>query len=154
MTTRTSSSRAASQAVTEIMEQVIQLSYSVSYVEGLRPTQWAVLRYLDQSQDTARTVINYAKHNHVTKGTASQTIQGLVRRGLLTRSSVFDDRRSHRIDLTAAGRRVLKNDPITVVVSAVEQLPAKQRVQLADSLRSIFGHMLKIAGESSNQEIA
>ncbi|MBL6952445.1 MAG: hypothetical protein ISR50_07420, partial [Alphaproteobacteria bacterium] len=57
MTASLSSSRTASQAVTEVMEQVFHLSYSVSYIHGMRPTQWAALRYFEQSEDNARTVI-------------------------------------------------------------------------------------------------
>lgn len=132
-----------SQAITEIMEQIFQLAYSVGYAEGLRPSQWAALRYFDQSEASARTVIRYARYNHITKGTASTTIQALVRRGYLERAKAFDDRRSHRIDLTPAGREMLQNDPIAVVVAAVSRLPEDQRAALSDSLRQIFGDVVE-----------
>ena len=154
MTASLSSSRTASQAVTEVMEQVFHLSYSVSYIHGMRPTQWAALRYFEQSEDNARTVINYAKYSHLTKGTASQTIRALVQRGLLVRAPVFSDRRSHRIDLTEKGRRLLEDDPIAIVVAAIEKLPPGQRDQLASSLRTIFGHLLEVASQSKPESAA
>jgi len=132
----------SSAAIAEIMERIAQLSYAQGMAEGLRPAQWGALRYFAQAEDHARTVGRFARHNMITAGSASQTIETLVRRGLLERVPQASDRRSYRLDLTEDGRRYLHQDPIQKLVGAVDRLGREDSEQLAETLVKIVEVML------------
>lgn len=136
----------SAKAVAEIMEQVFHLSYNRNFSGGLRPTQWMALRYFGQAEDAARTVSRFARHNRTTTGSASQTVDALVRRGLLERNDSFGDRRSHRLDLTETGRALLVEDPVADVVAAIEALEPERRFEFAECLEIIFRQLVE--GES------
>jgi len=142
LTTSPANEPISASAIAEIMERIAQLSYAQGMAEGLRPAQWGALRYFAQAEDHARTVGRFARHNMITAGSASQTIETLVRRGLLERVPQANDRRSYRLDLTEDGHHHLQQDPIRKLVAAVEQLDNADSSQLASTLVRIVEHML------------
>lgn len=133
--------RISAQVTAEVMEQIALLSYGQGYSDGLRPAQWAALRYFGRAEPQARTVGRFAQHNMVTPGSASQTIQTLVKRGMLVRLPAEHDRRSHRVDLTEQGRRALVSDPIVRLVDAIRKLDSGDSVKLADLMASLLQSM-------------
>lgn len=136
--------RISAQVTAEVMEQIALMSYGQGYSDGLRPAQWAALRYFGRAEAQARTVGRFAQHNMVTPGSASQTIQTLVKRGMLVRLPAEHDRRSHRVDLTEQGRNSLKNDPIVRLVEAIKKLDGGDGVKLADMMASILQAMYQL----------
>jgi DNA-binding MarR family transcriptional regulator len=74
---------------------------------GLLPIQLQVLAYLAQANRYSDLPIAVAEYFGITRGTVSQTLSVLERRGLVTRTP--DERHGKRIHLTltAAGRSVL-----------------------------------------------
>lgn len=133
--------RISPQVTAEVMEQIALLSYGQGYSDGLRPAQWAALRYFGRAEPQARTVGRFAQHNMVTPGSASQTIQTLVKRGMLVRLPAEHDRRSHRVDLTEQGHNALVSDPIVRLVDAIRKLDGDDGVKLADLMASILQSM-------------
>lgn len=133
--------RISPQVTAEVMEQIALMSYGQGYSDGLRPAQWAALRYFDRSETPARTVGRFAQHNMVTPGSASQTIQTLVKRGMLVRIPAEHDRRSHRVDLTERGKTAISSDPIERLVDAIKNLDGGDGVKLADLMASILQKM-------------
>ena len=133
--------RISAQVTAEVMEQIALLSYGQGYSDGLRPAQWAALRYFGRAEAQARTVGRFAQHNMVTPGSASQTIQTLVKRGMLVRLPADHDRRSHRVDLTEQGQSALISDPIVRLVDAIRKLDSGDSVKLADLMASILQSM-------------
>jgi DNA-binding MarR family transcriptional regulator len=136
-------SRVSAQITAEVMEQIALLSYGQGFSDGLRPAQWAALRYFARAEPQARTVGRFAQHNMVTPGSASQTIQTLVKRGLLVRVPAEHDRRSHRVDLTEQGISALTDDPIGRLVDAIRQLEQSDGLKLADLLATILQSMYR-----------
>lgn len=129
----------------EILEKVSQISYSMGFSGGLRPAQWNALRYFGKSEDRVRTVGHFARYNMTTPSSASQTINALVLRNLLRRSPVAGDRRTYRIDLTEAGRRLLERDPLHHLVAAIAEMPEQNRFDFAEHLQFLLVQMLERA---------
>jgi DNA-binding MarR family transcriptional regulator len=74
------------------------------------------------------------------QSSVSVVIQRLVARRLVVKQPVEEDRRRHRLAVTAAGRRLLKDAPAAVqqrLIAAIAALPATQRQALARTLRAI-----------------
>jgi DNA-binding MarR family transcriptional regulator len=70
----------------------------------------------------------------------SVVIQRLVDRKLVAKRREATDRRRHRLEVTARGRRVLQRAPAAVqqrLIAAIAQLPAADRRVLADGLSGI-----------------
>ncbi len=135
------------EAAAEILEKISQISYSMGFSGGLRPAQWNAIRYFGKSEDSIRTVGHFAKYNMTTPSSASQTINALVTRDILTRTSVSGDRRTYRVDLTDNGRRLLANDPIYHLIQAIAEMPELQRFDLAEHLQFLLLRMLERATE-------
>jgi DNA-binding MarR family transcriptional regulator len=74
------------------------------------------------------------------QSSVSVVIQRLVAQRLVARQPVEQDRRRHRLEVTAAGRRLLKDAPAAVqerLIAAIAAMPARQRHELARTLRAI-----------------
>ncbi len=104
----------------------------------LSTAQWAALRYLDGANRFSRTPSAFAKFHGTTRGTASQTIRGLVKQGFLTQSRGAADRRCTQLDLTRKARLARRRDPFHALVRAADDLPLAARRQFANTLE----HML------------
>lgn len=74
---------------------------------GLLPVHGQVLAYLRAANRYSNTVQVLAEYLGQTKGTVSQTVQLLERKGLVRRDADAKDRRVTRLSLTAEGGRVL-----------------------------------------------
>jgi len=131
------------QTVAELVEQLGRCACSEAFAAGLNPAQWAALRYFERANRFSRTVSAFAQYHGTTRGTASQTIRSLVRKGYLLRLAAKHDQRSFRLDLTDTARRALGSDPFGEFVSAAGALPAAQCSALAKGLRAILDQVLE-----------
>lgn len=113
---------------------------------GLRPVQVEALLYLarcNHYSDTPQAVTEFLGS---TKGTVSQTLKVLERKGLLTKSTDPDDRRVVRLRLTPAGRQLAGELSVPAVLEealAEGRLPVER---LAEDLRHLLSRMQKAAG--------
>jgi len=112
----------------------------------LSSAQWTALRYLDMANAASRTPSAFAKFHGTTRGTASQTIRGLIKRGYISQSRAADDGRSMQLDLTETARAIRLGDPFEAMVRAANNLPDAMRCQFADILRD----MLRQVGREKN----
>jgi len=90
---------------------------------GLQPVQWEALHYLSRCNrysDTPQAVTEYLGS---TKGTVSQTLKVLEKKGLISKQVDPDDRRVVHMQLTFAGRGCLcATLPAPVLVQACQVL--------------------------------
>ena len=82
----------------------------------------------------------------MTKGTVSQTLGALERKGLVAKETDPADRRQVRIALTEAGARLLEDDPIDGLSQATSALPEADRAALSDSLQALLTETLDRRG--------
>ncbi|MHB1225811.1 MAG: MarR family winged helix-turn-helix transcriptional regulator, partial [Gemmatimonadaceae bacterium] len=79
-----------------------------------------------------------AERTHTHQSSASVVVRRLVERGLVRRDADPADRRRRHLTLTAAGRRLVRDAPITTqarLVDSFRALPAATRRPLAAGLQ-------------------
>lgn len=133
--------------VAGLLEQVGRAVHNDAFTGGLKPAQWAALRYFGQANRFSRTVSAFAEFQGTTRGTASQTLNALVNKGYLTRELAPRDRRSFQIEIAPQGWALLKNDPFGELANAVSALTPDQRSSLAEGLDIILSRMLARRGQ-------
>ncbi len=126
-----------------LIEQVGKAAYNLGYTPGLNPAQWAALRYFDEATLERRTVTGFAQFQGTTKGTASQTVAALVRKGYLRRVGDKQDRRVHRLVITDEGKNLLRIDPLQDLSKALEALEQEERWGLAVSMEKVLRQLMR-----------
>ena len=135
--------RTSSRATAEVMEQIAQLAYRFGFAGDLRPAQWTALRFFGRAEERACTVSAFAEHNLTSRSSASQTVNALVKRGLLVRRPIPSDRRTHRLELTDQAKALLANDPLRELELSITEMSDGNRFQLAERLEELLRLMLK-----------
>lgn len=87
-----------------LIDRIARLSEAEAWDDGLTPTQRAALDYLSRANRFSRAPTQVAAYLGATKGTVSQTLKTLVRKGLLEEHRSSTDRRSFSLELTEQGR--------------------------------------------------
>lgn len=127
-----------------LVEMLLHLGRQ-SYAEGTAATlstaQWTALRYLDNANRFSRTPSAFARFHGTTRGTASQTIRGLIRQGLLTQTRATGDGRARQLELTDKAKAMRLSDPFDAVVRAAGDLPPAVRRQFGASLAQMLNHV-------------
>ncbi|HYG90707.1 MAG TPA: MarR family transcriptional regulator [Azospirillum sp.] len=134
--------RPRARATAEVMAQVLRTTASLAFTEGLNPAQWSALRYFAQATPSARSVVAFARYHGTTKGTASQTIAALFKKGLLDRHKGERDRRTVDLVLTPAGRTALENDPLNELAVAIASLSETHHQTMAEALDQVLRTLL------------
>ena len=135
-----------SQDLTVFLERLSRVLQNEGHAEGLKPTQWDALRYLGRANRFSRTPSSLTAYLGMTKGTVSQSLNALERKGLVTKKVEAGDRRQLRVDLTPKGRRLLEQDPIAGLMAGAGKLPAAERRSLAQGLETLLAAALKRRG--------
>lgn len=99
-------------AVANLLERIGHLSRSDEQFGDLYPAQWAALRYLGQANRFSRTPMALTRYLGTTRGTISQTLNALEKKGYVTRQPSERDKRSVNVELTPSGQQKLEADPI------------------------------------------
>lgn len=130
--------RPGARATAEVIAQVLRTTSSLAFSNGLNPAQWAAIRYFAQAAPNTRSVVAFARYHRTTKGTASQTIAALLKKGLLDRQRSERDRRTASLELTEQGRILLNDDPLNELAYAVSLLEEDEHAVLVRSLDKIL----------------
>lgn len=87
-----------------LLDRFARLLQARAWARGLNPAQAAALDYLGRANRFSRAPSHVADCLGTTRGTASQTLQALARKGLVRAEADPGDRRSVSYGLTEAGR--------------------------------------------------
>ena len=134
----------STRGLARLIEQVGKAAYNLGFTPGLNPAQWAALRYFDEATLERRTVTGFAQLQGTTKGTASQTVAALVRKGYLQRVGDKLDRRVHRLVLTEECHTLLRGDPLSALSTALESLSQEDRWSLAVNMEKVLRQLIHI----------
>lgn len=110
------------ESLIRLLDRIGRMSRGLQYCYGLNPAQWDSLRFVAQSNRFSRTAGALALFLGTTKGTASQTLNALEKKGYLTRVPDTDDKRVRHIELTPAGEEILAEDPLNCLDLAIDRL--------------------------------
>jgi len=133
----------AGRAAADLVLRLSRAALGEGFVEALTSAQWMGLRYFSRANRFSRTVSAFAEFHATTRGTASQTVKGLIKQGYLVRIPSDTDGRSARVDLTDNAKVILARDPFEAVVDAAEALPGRLRGQLVKLLERMLTHVAR-----------
>jgi DNA-binding MarR family transcriptional regulator len=135
--------RARARSVLQSLDHVSRLLTAICYSHGLNPAQWSALRYFADARAERRTPSAFARNHRATKGTVSQTLIALSRKGLIEKITDARDARSVSVQLTDAGSAMLTKDPWRVFETVLMKCPeesVRHVTQMADLLtRTVAG---------------
>ena len=126
-----------------VLERLSRVLQNETHAEGLKPTQWEALRFLARANRFSRSPSGLTAYLGMTKGTVSQTLNALERKGLVIKHADTTDRRQVRIDLTAEGRRILDRDPVEGLLRSAAAIGADDRNRLARGLQALLAEALR-----------
>ncbi len=129
-------------AAAHLLERIGQLLRADEQGEGLYPVQWTALRYIARANRFSRTPIALTRFLGMTRGTVSQTLIALERKGLIAREPSARDKRSLDVTLTDEGKAVLDQDPLASLSEAIEAALGKKSGKLRDQLSEVLGQLI------------
>jgi DNA-binding MarR family transcriptional regulator len=125
--------------LTDLLDRINRMARGLQYAHGLNPAQWDALRFAARVNKYSRSPGALARFLGTTKGTASQTINALEKKGLLTRQADPEDKRIRQIVLTPAGEALLARDPLNCLDVAVRNLTP----EVADVIAAGLGQLTR-----------
>jgi predicted transcriptional regulator len=118
----------------ELLVQAARIWHFEGSRHGLRDREWTALRFLARANRFSRTPSALANFVGTTRGTASQIVKVLEKKGFLVRKPA-EDKRSVILCVTAQGEKFLGHDPINVLVKAIAALGVERQTSSRDALR-------------------
>ncbi len=125
------------------LERLARLMRASEHDGGLNPAQWEALRYLARANRFSNSPIALTRFLGSTKGTVSQTIKALERKGYIAKAPRENEGRSINLSLTPKGSEALKNDPLADFSKSLDGLSGKNRRRLAKGLADLLETDLK-----------
>jgi len=124
----------------EMLDRLARVIAAGDWSPDLNPAQRAALTYLMRANRFSRSPSHVADYLCTTRGTASQTLKALEKKGLIEKASGAGDRRSFSYAVTKAGQAVAIAGSSSL---AVETLTSAERDALASSLQKLMRETLK-----------
>ncbi len=126
-----------------LIDRLDRLARSGEATGGLNPAQWEALRFVARANRFSRTPAALAEYFGSTRGTVSQTLISLERKGHLTRETSVRDRRSVVLGLSALGERTLTGDPILGLASDLAAGDPAKLKAMVETLRAALHAMIQ-----------
>ncbi len=123
-----------------LINRLARLDAAETWEVDLNPAQIAALDYLARANRFSRAPSQVAEYLGTTRGTMSQTLKSLVRKGYLTERGSETDRRSISYDLTPSGIALAGRQG--TLARAVADLTAGDQASLSASLSAILAARL------------
>jgi DNA-binding MarR family transcriptional regulator len=120
------------------LERLARLMRQAGHGLGLNPVQWETLRYLARCNALSHSPGALARYLGSTKGTVSQTVISLEKKGLLQKQVDAKDQRGVLLFLTEQGRSLLNQDPLQHLRNDITSLSDKTRKRLDRGLTSLL----------------
>jgi DNA-binding MarR family transcriptional regulator len=123
-----------------LLDRITRLSAADAWSEQLNPAQMATLEYLARANRFSRAPSHVADYLGTTRGTVSQTLKALERKGYVTETRSSTDKRRTSYSLTQSGAEAVAEDQDIQQVLAA--LPPSTRAGLEAGLRSVLAGLL------------
>jgi DNA-binding MarR family transcriptional regulator len=131
------------------LERLARLMRSASHTEGLNAAQWEALRYLSRANSFSNSPGALTKYLGATKGTTSQTVLSLIKKGAIAKSLRGNDGRSVVLILTDLGWKILNLDPLLSLDKAIAKLGDKTSKRFSKGLSELLQIEANRQGEPS-----
>lgn len=127
--------------IRELIERIARINAADEWTDGLNPTQWAALSYLARANRFSRSPSQVAEFMTATRGTVSQTLKALARKGLIEEVRSETDRRWISYNINKKGEQALERS--TVVDEAIDGLEPEQAEVLIEGLEGLVRSALR-----------
>lgn len=127
--------------LSELLERLARVRAADGWRDDLNPVQRAALAYLARANRFSRSPSQIADYLMTTRGTVSQTLKSLARRGLVKERPREADKRSITYELTPAGRTQL--DGQTAIDRAIGGLSDAELYGLTASIERLLQDALR-----------
>jgi DNA-binding MarR family transcriptional regulator len=131
------------------LERLARLMRAREHDGGLNPAQWEALRFLSRANRFSNSPAALTRYLGATKGTVSQTLIALERKGHITRALREGAKKSISLALTAKGKAALAHDPWADLAMAADDLGGKTKRRLHRGLVELLDHELRRSGAAS-----
>jgi DNA-binding MarR family transcriptional regulator len=131
------------------LERLARVMRAREHEGGLNPAQWEALRFLARANRFSDSPMALTRYLGATKGTISQTLMALERKGFITKSLRPGRRKSLRLGLTDKGHALLSRDPWAALAVATQDLGPKTRRRMQRGLDELLAEELKRSGLAS-----
>lgn len=118
----------------ELISRLARLDASDTWGGDLNPAQMSAIGYLSRANRFSRSPSHVADYLQTTRGTMSQTLKALERKGYVSEARSDADKRAKSYRLTAEGEKVAARPGD--LSDAIGALSDKDRTQVEDALSS------------------
>ncbi|KLN61590.1 MarR family transcriptional regulator [Kiloniella spongiae] len=129
-----------------LLSRISRLVNHDGHAEGLKPAQWDALRYLAQANRFSRSPGALTSYLGATKGTISQTLMSLEKKGFVVKTQDLHDKRSVALELTTAGKNLAKEDALQPFQKILSDLPANDQKDITTALEKLLLAKLRSDG--------
>ncbi len=133
-----------SRTLRPLLDRLFRLSAADAWLGDLTPTQMAALDYLSRANRFSRAPSQVADFLGATRGTVSQTLKTLERKGLVAEHKSKEDKRRIRYDITSSGQTALNG--VSQLGSALAELDADQQQALITGLHALLHQLVQTRG--------
>jgi DNA-binding MarR family transcriptional regulator len=134
------------------LEKIMQvqriLLWEIAKKEKLSPIQIQILIFLDTHNELIRTVSALADEFDLTKATISDAVSSLVSKKIIKKVAIKHDRRSHTLELTPTGKKLLNKISTwpDILNRNIDSFPEKEKEQvlsfLTELIKSLFNQKI------------
>ena len=128
------------------LERLARVMRAREHEDGLNPAQWEALRYLSRANRFSNSPGALTRYLGATKGTVSQTVMALARKGFIAKSLREGGRKSLSLVLTDKGWDALARDPWGQLAREADELGGKTRRRLQRGVTELLDRELARAG--------
>jgi DNA-binding MarR family transcriptional regulator len=130
-----------------LIDRLARLEARDHWADELNPAQWTALDYLARANRFSRSPSQVADYLGATRGTVSQTLRALARKGHVSEERSETDKRSISYSLTENGLGVA--DGQTGLAAAVDRLDRHSMSELASRLEMLLRQAIAVNGGRS-----
>lgn len=132
----------ATDQIRSLINRLARLDAADIWEADVNPAQLSALEYLSRANRFSRSPSHVAEYLGTTRGTMSQTLKALERKGYVKERRSENDKRSISYDLTQAGSALADRGNATG--SAIDSLNPEEKAQLKDYLSAILSNRLAV----------
>ncbi len=122
----------------EQIERLSRLIRQQGFHDGLNPAQWEALRFIARANRFSNSPGSLAQYLGATKGTVSQTILSLEKKGLVEKKTSPADARIILLALSPKGAAILAQDPLLGLGAEIDALGSKTAKRFAKAIDEIL----------------
>lgn len=122
--------------IKDIIDRLGRIVAAEEWNDEINPTQWTALSYLARANRFSRSPSQVSDYMAATRGTVSQTLKALARKGLVEEHRSDQDKRSISYSVTGQGLTLLEGE--TLIEDAASAMSDRQRTALLDGLETLM----------------